>query len=70
MDAVDDLEITHSCCCTQEPVWSALSAAVSATPDYSNIYIFTDAGGNDANIMESVMADAEAAHVKVNAKLL
>ena len=63
--AVDALEPTDACCCVQEPVWHALQVAVRHTPEYSDIYIFTDAGGNDAKIMHSVMSQAESKNVKV-----
>lgn len=66
LQALDAITLDdNSCCCTQEPFWDALQLALINTPDYSTIFCFTDAGGNDAEIMEGVIAMASSKGSKV-----
>ncbi|XP_063860185.1 von Willebrand factor A domain-containing protein 7-like [Scylla paramamosain] len=48
-----------------EMYWQGLQLALSNTPDYGNIFSFTDAGGKDGNIMESVISLAQERNIKV-----
>ncbi|XP_071539179.1 uncharacterized protein [Panulirus ornatus] len=66
LEDLDSLEAFGGCCCLEEKFWSGLRLALTSTPDYSNIYCFTDAGANDAEIMEGVIALASNKHCKVN----
>lgn len=54
------------CCCIQEKFWHGLQLSLINTPDYSTIFCFTDAGANDAELMEGVLALVTAKHCKVN----
>ena len=42
-----------------EPVWSALQDALITTPDYSTLYLFTDAGGKDYQLKNGDFAMAQ-----------
>lgn len=50
----------------EEKFWHGLQLALAYTPDYSSIYCFTDAGSNDAELMDSVLALAIAKSCKVS----
>lgn len=65
LEALDELEAWGGCCCLEEKFWHGLQLALINTPDYSSIYCFTDAGANDAELMDGVMALAAAKHCKV-----
>ncbi|XP_063870578.1 uncharacterized protein LOC135105872 [Scylla paramamosain] len=65
LEELDKLEAFGGCCCLEEKFWHGLQLALAYTPDYSNIYCFTDAGANDAELMESVLALAISKHCKV-----
>ncbi|XP_063592197.1 von Willebrand factor A domain-containing protein 7-like [Penaeus indicus] len=49
-----------------ELFWHGLQLALSNTPDYGNVFCFTDAGGKDGAIMESMIALAQSRAMKVN----
>ncbi|XP_042873279.1 von Willebrand factor A domain-containing protein 7-like [Penaeus japonicus] len=49
-----------------ELFWHGLQLALSSTPDYGNVYCFTDAGAKDGGIMESMIALAQSRSMKVN----
>ncbi|XP_027213280.2 von Willebrand factor A domain-containing protein 7 [Penaeus vannamei] len=49
-----------------ELFWHGLQLALSSTPDYGNVFCFTDAGGKDGVIMESMIALAQSRAMKVN----
>ncbi|CAL4124402.1 unnamed protein product, partial [Meganyctiphanes norvegica] len=49
-----------------EMFWQALQLALANTPDYGDIFSFTDAGGKDGDIMESMISLAEQRHTKVS----
>ncbi|XP_071539177.1 uncharacterized protein [Panulirus ornatus] len=66
LQVLEDLELDAGCCCLEEKFWHGLQLALINTPDYSNVYCFTDAGANDAEIMEGVMALASSKHSKVS----
>ena len=66
LEELDKLEAFGGCCCLEEKFWHGLQLALAYTPDYSNIYCFTDAGANDAELMESVLALTIAKHCKVS----
>ncbi|XP_071525808.1 von Willebrand factor A domain-containing protein 7-like [Panulirus ornatus] len=50
----------------EEMFWSGLQLALSLTPDYGDIFTFTDAGGRDGEKMESDIARAKMQHCKVS----
>lgn len=62
---LDALEAFGGCCCLEEKFWHGLQLALANTPDYSSIFCFTDAGGNDAELMEGVIAVATKKHCQV-----
>lgn len=65
LDVLDALALQGACCCLEEKFWHGLQLALANTPDYSSVFCFTDAGANDAELMEGVMALAAAKHCKV-----
>ncbi|XP_063588366.1 von Willebrand factor A domain-containing protein 7-like isoform X2 [Penaeus indicus] len=48
-----------------EMFWGGLQMALKETPDYGNIFCFTDADGKDGDLMEGVISLAQQKHVKV-----
>ncbi|KAG7160513.1 von Willebrand factor A domain-containing protein 7-like 1 [Homarus americanus] len=50
----------------EEMFWSGLQLALSLTPNYGDIFCFTDAGGRDGNKMESSIARTQLQHNKVS----
>ncbi|XP_042877878.1 von Willebrand factor A domain-containing protein 7-like [Penaeus japonicus] len=48
-----------------EMFWGGLQMALKATPDYGNIFCFTDADGKDGDLMEGLLSLAQQKHVKV-----
>lgn len=65
LSKLDALEAFGGCCCVEEKFWHGLQLALAYTPDYTSIFCFTDAGANDAELMDSVVALAVAKHCKV-----
>ncbi|KAK7079818.1 hypothetical protein SK128_002467, partial [Halocaridina rubra] len=65
LQELDKLDAYGGCCCVEENFWGALELALAYTPDYSSIYCFTDAGGNDRHLMEGSIALAAAKHCQV-----
>ncbi|XP_063870584.1 uncharacterized protein LOC135105875 isoform X2 [Scylla paramamosain] len=63
---LDTVVASGGCCCIQEKFWHGLQLSLINTPDYSTIFCFTDAGANDAELMEGVLALVAAKHCKVN----
>ncbi|XP_076041572.1 uncharacterized protein LOC143025573 [Oratosquilla oratoria] len=66
LTAIDSLSAFGGCCCLEEKAWHGLQQALSATPDYSDVFLFTDAGANDAELMEGVIAVAEKKHSRIS----
>ena len=64
--AVDALQAGGGAGYVEEMVWSALQLALIETPDYSNIYIFTDAGGYDYELMDGDIAMAQSKNAIVS----
>ncbi|MPC24810.1 von Willebrand factor A domain-containing protein 7 [Portunus trituberculatus] len=64
LDAVNSLR-PHGGDDIPEMYWQGLQLALSNTPDYGTIFSFTDAGGKDGNIMESVISLAQERNIKV-----
>ncbi|XP_066942227.1 LOW QUALITY PROTEIN: uncharacterized protein [Macrobrachium rosenbergii] len=62
---LNKLDAYGGCCCTEENFWAALELALVNTPDYSSVFCFTDAGGNDKQLMEGSIALATAKHCQV-----
>ncbi|XP_064083933.1 LOW QUALITY PROTEIN: uncharacterized protein LOC135199706 [Macrobrachium nipponense] len=62
---LNKLDAYGGCCCTEENFWAALELALANTPDYSSVFCFTDAGGNDKQLMEGSIALATAKHCQV-----
>lgn len=48
-----------------EMYWQGLQLALTNTPDYGNVFSFTDAEGKDGEIMESVISLAQERNIKV-----
>lgn len=65
LSELDKLEAFGGCCCLEEKFWHGLQLALANTPDYTSIFCFTDAGANDAELMDSVLALAIAKRCKV-----
>ncbi|XP_042873278.1 von Willebrand factor A domain-containing protein 7-like [Penaeus japonicus] len=65
MDAVNDLTASGGCCGIEEKFWGGLQLALSMTPNYGDIFCFTDAGGNDGELMQGDIAVAQQQHNKV-----
>ncbi|XP_069161847.1 uncharacterized protein [Procambarus clarkii] len=65
LDELKLLDAFGGCCCVEEKFWHGLRLALDNTPDYSNIYCFTDAGANDAELMDGVIALATSKHCKI-----
>ncbi|XP_063613332.1 von Willebrand factor A domain-containing protein 7-like [Penaeus indicus] len=65
MDAVNALHASGGCCGIEERFWGGLQLALSMTPNYGDIFCFTDAGGNDGELMEGDIAVAQQQHNKV-----
>ncbi|XP_045102438.1 uncharacterized protein LOC123498935 isoform X2 [Portunus trituberculatus] len=63
---LDTVKASGGCCCMQEKFWHGLQLSLINTPDYSTIFCFTDAGANDAELMDGVLALVTAKHCKVN----
>ncbi|KAG0711995.1 von Willebrand factor A domain-containing protein 7 [Chionoecetes opilio] len=66
LKVLDAVEASGGCCCVQEKFWHGLQLSLINAPDYTTIFCFTDAGANDAELMEGVLALVTAKHCKVN----
>ncbi|XP_037789385.1 von Willebrand factor A domain-containing protein 7-like [Penaeus monodon] len=64
LDAVHDL-YAHGGGDGPEMFWGGLQMALKETPDYGNIFCFTDADGKDGVLMEGLISLAQQKHVKV-----
>ncbi|XP_068232515.1 von Willebrand factor A domain-containing protein 7-like [Palaemon carinicauda] len=64
MDAVNTLE-AHLGGDVPEMYWSALQLALSNTPDFGDIFCFTDAPAKDGELMEGNIAIAQQREIKV-----
>lgn len=65
LSELDKLDAFGGCCCLEEKFWHGLQLSLAYTPDYTSIFCFTDAGANDAELMDSVLALAIAKRCKV-----
>lgn len=66
LEVLDAVTVESACCCIEEKFWHGLQLALINTPEYSTIFCFTDAGGNDAELMDGVLALVAAKHCKVS----
>ncbi|XP_076061129.1 uncharacterized protein LOC143036957 [Oratosquilla oratoria] len=66
LKAVNALRASGGGTLLEEMFWPALEMALDNTPEYGDIFCFTDAGSKEGQMMEGMIARAQQQHSKVN----